>query len=137
MKEALPKLFRPLMQFNIIAMMVIVMMFSVFNVFSIVKTQQRQRSLQALALQQASSQMEDFLSSAEHLGVVIQGNSSLMAHSLYKNMELPHNIVRELEMLAPSINSLSSLSIVYINSSYPQVNDIIYSSSGRYSYKDY
>ena len=80
MKEALPKLFRPLMQFNIIAMMVIVMMFSVFNVFSIVKTQQRQRSLQALALQQASSQMEDFLSSAEHLGVVIQWNSSLMAH---------------------------------------------------------
>ena len=42
MKEKLPGLFRPLMKFNVTAVMVIILMFSVFNVFSIVRTQQRQ-----------------------------------------------------------------------------------------------
>ena len=44
MKEKLPGLFRPLMKFNVTAVMVIILMFSVFNVFSIVRTQQRQAS---------------------------------------------------------------------------------------------
>ncbi|MEI3014583.1 MAG: hypothetical protein V8T36_07555 [Ruthenibacterium lactatiformans] len=38
MKEKLPGLFRPLMKFNVTAVMVIILMFSVFNVFSIVRT---------------------------------------------------------------------------------------------------
>ena len=51
MKEKLPGLFpRPLMKFNVTAVMVIILMFSVFNVFSIVRTQQRQASLQTMAL---------------------------------------------------------------------------------------
>ena len=54
MKEKLPGLFRPLMKFNVTAVMVIILMFSVFNVFSIVRTQQRQASLQTMALSQAS-----------------------------------------------------------------------------------
>lgn len=33
MKEKLPGLFRPLMKFNVTAVMVIILMFSVFNVF--------------------------------------------------------------------------------------------------------
>ena len=40
-------------------------------------------------------------------------------------------------MLAPSVNSLSSLSIVYVDSLYPQINGVIYSSAGRFSYADY
>ena len=49
MKEKLPGLFRPLMKFNVTAVMVIILMFSVFNVFSIVRTQQRQASLQTVS----------------------------------------------------------------------------------------
>ena len=40
-------------------------------------------------------------------------------------------------MLAPSVNTLSSLSIVYVDSLYPQINGVIYSSAGRFSYADY
>ena len=137
MKETLPKLFRSMMKFNIITMMIIVFLFSAFNVFSIVRIQQRQKSLQIMALQQASSQIDNFISSAEQLGVVIQNNSSLMAYNLYKNRHLPHNIVQELEMLTPSINGLSSLGIVYVNSFYSQINNQIYSSSGRFNYSNY
>ena len=69
MKEKLPGLFRPLMKFNVTAVMVIILMFSVFNVFSIVRTQQRQASLQTMALSQASQQIGDFIASAEQLGI--------------------------------------------------------------------
>ena len=137
MKEKLPGLFRPLMKFNVTAVMVIILMFSVFNVFSIVRTQQRQASLQTMALSQASQQIGDFIASAEQLGIVVQNDSQLMAYNLYNNRDLPHNIVWELEMLAPSVNSLSSLSIVYVDSLYPQINGVIYSSAGRFSYADY
>ena len=133
MKEKLPGLFRPLMKFNVTAVMVIILMFSVFNVFSIVRTQQRQASLQTMALSQASQQIGDFIASAEQLGIVVQNDSQLMAYNLYNNRDLPHNIVWELEMLAPSVNSLSSLSIVYVDSLYPQINGVIYSSAGRFS----
>lgn len=137
MKEKLPGLFRPLMKFNVAAVMIIILMFSVFNVFSIVRTQQRQASLQTMALSQASQQIEDFITSAGQLGIVIQNNSQLMAYNLYNNRDLPHNIVWEMEMLAPSINSLASLGIVYVDSLYPQINGVIYSSAGRFSYADY
>ena len=76
MKEKLPGLFRPLMKFNVTAVMVIILMFSVFNVFSIVRTQQRQASLQTMALSQASQQIGDFIASAEQLGIVVQIPSS-------------------------------------------------------------
>ena len=108
MKEKLPGLFRPLMKFNVTAVMVIILMFSVFNVFSIVRTQQRQASLQTMALSQASQQIGDFIASAEQLGIVVQNDSQLMAYNLYNNRDLPHNIVWELEMLAPSVNSAAS-----------------------------
>ena len=92
MKEKLPGLFRPLMKFNVTAVMVIILMFSVFNVFSIVRTQQRQASLQTMALSQASQQIGDFIASAEQLGIVVQNDSQLMAYNLYNNRDLPHNI---------------------------------------------
>lgn len=137
MQEKLPKLFRPLLKFNVAAVMIIILLFSVFNVFSIMKAQRRQANLQAMALQQASQQIEDFIVSAEQLAIVIQSNSQLMAYNIYKNIDLPHNIVWEMEMLAPSVNSLSSLGIVYVDSLYPQINDVIYSSAGRFSFADY
>ena len=82
MKEKLPGLFRPLMKFNVTAVMVIILMFSVFNVFSIVRTQQRQASLQTMALSQASQQIGDFIASAEQLGIVVQNDSQLMAMTI-------------------------------------------------------
>lgn len=137
MQKKLPKLFHPLMKFYVVAVAVIILMFSVLNVFFIIRTQKRQASLQTLALSQASQPIEDFITSSTQLGIVIQKNSQLMAYNLYKNRNLPHNTVWELEMLAPSVNSLSALSIVYVDSLYPQINDVIYSSAGKFSYDDY
>lgn len=137
MRKNLPDLFRSLMRFNISTVLIIILMFSVFNVFSIIRTQQRQASLQTMALRQASQQIEDFIASAEQLAIVIQNDPALMAYNIYKNRNLPHNIVWEMEMLVPSVNSLASLGIVYTDSMYPQINDVIYSSAGRFSYSDY
>jgi len=90
MKEKLPGLFRPLMKFNVTAVMVIILMFSVFNVFSIVRTQQRQASLQTMALSQASQQIGDFIASAEQLGIVVQNAVIRSSGEILRRQVMPY-----------------------------------------------
>lgn len=93
--------------------------------------------MQTMALAQASQQLDNFIDATEQLGLAIQKDTQLLPYNISKWQELPHNIVWELEPFSPSINSLTSLGIVYTASSYPQINNKIYASSGIYSIARY
>ncbi len=136
-KTKLPRMLHPLMKFSTIILLGVILLFSVFNVYSIISTQRRRHDLQNMALANACLPIEDFIISTIRIGNVIRSDTQLMAFTVYQNYRFPHNIVAEIRKISAASNALCSLGIVYVNSPYSEINNTIYSDAGCFSYAGY
>ena len=133
----LPRVFQPILRFSIILFSTTILLFGVLNVQATIRSQQEIRQMQLLTLKQSCQNLESFLYGVKRLGLIFQSNSNLSALNVYNNYRYPHNIVYELSLFKPYINSLKSLGFVYTTSPYEIINDTIYTDAGVYSGERY
>ncbi|MCI8622786.1 MAG: helix-turn-helix transcriptional regulator [Provencibacterium sp.] len=124
-------------KFYIYIFLSISILFSVLNIYTILNMQNQIYENHRLTLQKMADEMAEIQTNFDRIAGSISRSSAFCSYNLRKNLNLPHNVIPQIDILGSTADCLSGLGIVYTQSLYPEINHKLFFSEGIFSLESF
>lgn len=131
------KLFRKFLQRYLLILAVSGLLLLVTNIMSLTNTFSRLTENTHKFMAHATELLDNRMLDLQKLTLFVSRDSKLLPYQLQEQIIYPHLISDELEKLKAPSTGLDSIGIYYRNSSYAELDDVIFTDTGLYSPESY
>jgi two-component system response regulator YesN len=131
------KLFRKFLRSYLLILAFSGLLLLVTNIFSLTNTFSRLTENTHKFMAHATELLDNRIFDLQKLTLFVSRDSKLLPYQLQEQMAYPHLISEELEKLKAPSSDLDSIGIFYRNSSYPALENVIFTDTGTYSPESY